>query len=115
MRHIVMYTGGAGSWATAGLVADRLGTENLTVLFAGYSPMEDEDRFGWVDGAETKRPIGGPEDCRGGGGVGSGPRRADSGIHDWHQSAAHESEASAVATGCARKRQRGARTSGSWA
>ena len=56
MRHIVMFSGGAGSWATARRVADREGTENLTLLFAD-TLMEDEDLYRFVE--EAAANIGG--------------------------------------------------------
>jgi hypothetical protein len=34
VRHVVMFSGGTGSWATARRVADLHGTANLTLLFA---------------------------------------------------------------------------------
>lgn len=32
MKHIVMYSGGVGSWAAAKRVAEKHGTENLILL-----------------------------------------------------------------------------------
>lgn len=34
MRHVVMFSGGLGSWATAKRVADKHGTDNLFLVFA---------------------------------------------------------------------------------
>ena len=42
--HVVMFSGGIGSWATAKLVAQDHGTRNLTLLFAD-TKMEDEDTY----------------------------------------------------------------------
>lgn len=55
-QHVVMYSGGAGSWATAKLVAEKYGTEHLTLLFAD-TLIEDEDLYRFLhDGAAN---IGG--------------------------------------------------------
>ncbi|MFD0330464.1 phosphoadenosine phosphosulfate reductase family protein [Streptacidiphilus monticola] len=45
-RHVVMWSGGITSWAVAHLVAQRYGTENLTLLFAD-TRYEDEDLYRW--------------------------------------------------------------------
>jgi len=34
LEHVVMFSGGIGSWATARRVADEHGPEHLTLLFA---------------------------------------------------------------------------------
>lgn len=49
MRHVVMFSGGVGSWATAKWVAQQPETKTLTLLFAD-TRMEDEDtyRFLWA-------------------------------------------------------------------
>lgn len=44
MRHVVMLSGGVGSWAAAKRVAQRHGTENLTLLFAD-TRIEDADTY----------------------------------------------------------------------
>jgi hypothetical protein len=44
MKHVVMFSGGVGSWAAAKRVAERHGTDNLTLLFAD-THMEDEDLY----------------------------------------------------------------------
>lgn len=38
--HVVMFSGGAGSWATAKRVAERHGTEGLVLLFADTTEQE---------------------------------------------------------------------------
>mgnify|MGYP003128831367 FL=1 len=48
MQHIVMYSGGLGSWATAKIVIERYGTENTTLLFAD-TLIEDEDLYRFLD------------------------------------------------------------------
>lgn len=44
MKHVVMFSGGAGSWAAAKRVAERHGTENLTLLFCD-TLVEDGDLY----------------------------------------------------------------------
>lgn len=44
MRHIVMFSGGAGSWAAAKRVVEAQGAENVTLLFTD-TRMEDEDLY----------------------------------------------------------------------
>ena len=56
MRHIVMFSGGVGSWAAAKRVAARHGTDDLTLLFADTS-MEDEDLYRFID--EAAANVGG--------------------------------------------------------
>jgi hypothetical protein len=58
MKHIVMFSGGIGSWATAKIVAERHGTDDLYLLFADVkgqaeSPHigEDEDTYRFIDDA----------------------------------------------------------------
>ena len=55
MKHIVMFSGGIGSWATAKKVAAKHGTENLVLLFSdvkGNSENvnigEDEDTYRFI-------------------------------------------------------------------
>lgn len=56
MQHVVMFSGGAGSWAAAKRVASCHGTENLTLLFAD-TLIEDEDLYRFID--EAAKNIGG--------------------------------------------------------
>lgn len=58
MKHIVMFSSGIGSWATAKRVAQQHGTTNLTLLFAdvkGDNPNphigEDEDNYRFIHDA----------------------------------------------------------------
>lgn len=44
MKHVVMYSGGVGSFVTAKLVVEKHGAENLILLFADVL-MEDEDLY----------------------------------------------------------------------
>lgn len=44
MKHVVMFSGGVGSWAAAKRVAAEYGTNNMTLLFAD-TKMEDEDLY----------------------------------------------------------------------
>ena len=44
MKHVVMFSGGAASWATAKRVAERHGTDDLTLLFADTN-TEDADLY----------------------------------------------------------------------
>ncbi len=44
MKHIVMFSGGVGSWATGKRVVEHHGTDDLIVLFADTN-MEDEDLY----------------------------------------------------------------------
>lgn len=48
LQHIVMFSGGIGSWAAAKRVAERHGTENLTLLFTD-TLMEDEDLYRFLE------------------------------------------------------------------
>ena len=54
--HVVMFSGGVGSWAAAKRVAERHGTENLILLFAD-TLMEDEDLYRFLD--EAAEDVGG--------------------------------------------------------
>lgn len=56
MKHIVFYSGGIGSWATAKRVSAEYGTDNLILLFAD-TLIEDEDLYRFID--ETAAEIGG--------------------------------------------------------
>lgn len=55
-HHVVMFSGGVGSWATARRVAERHGTERLTLLFAD-TLMEDEDTYRFLRAAAAN--VGG--------------------------------------------------------
>jgi len=56
MMHVVMFSGGIGSWATAKRVANEHGTHDLTLLFAD-TLMEDEDTYRFLDAAAAN--VGG--------------------------------------------------------
>lgn len=64
MKHVVMFSGGIGSWATAKRVAEKYGTENLYLLFSdvkGNSTNphigEDEDTYRFI--YEAAENVGG--------------------------------------------------------
>lgn len=57
MGRVVMFSGGVGSWATAKRVAERHGTDGLTLLFAD-TRMEDEDLYRFIE--EAAIDIGAP-------------------------------------------------------
>ena len=64
MKHVVMFSGGIGSWATAKIVAEKEGVENLFLVFSdvkgnAQSPHigEDEDTYRFID--EAVKNIGG--------------------------------------------------------
>lgn len=50
MKHIVMFSGGVGSWAAAKRVAERAGTADMVLLFAD-TLTEDEDLYRFLDEA----------------------------------------------------------------
>ena len=61
MRHIIMFSGGIGSWATARQVVHQHGAENVTLLFAdvgGDHPSphvgEDADTYRFIQDAATQ-------------------------------------------------------------
>lgn len=56
MRHVVMFSGGIGSWATASRVADDHGTDSLTLLFAD-TLVEDADTYRFLH--EAAEQVGG--------------------------------------------------------
>jgi hypothetical protein len=56
VRHVVMFSGGLGSWATATRVAERHGAADLTLLFAD-TLMEDEDLYRFIEASAAN--IGG--------------------------------------------------------
>jgi hypothetical protein len=55
MKHIVFYSGGIGSWATAKRVIARHGKENAILLFTD-TLIEDEDLYRFID--ETVKEMG---------------------------------------------------------
>ena len=57
MQHVVSFSGGIVSWATAKRVAEKHGTENLTLLFADTN-MEDEDLYRFLE--DCSKNIGIP-------------------------------------------------------
>jgi 3'-phosphoadenosine 5'-phosphosulfate sulfotransferase (PAPS reductase)/FAD synthetase len=56
MDHVVMMSGGAGSWAAGKRVAEKHGTDNLILLFAD-TKFEDEDTYRYL--RESAANIGG--------------------------------------------------------
>jgi hypothetical protein len=56
MKHVVMFSGGIGSWAAAKRVAARHGTDDLTLLFTD-TLMEDEDLYRFL--GEAAANVGG--------------------------------------------------------
>lgn len=56
MRHIVMYSGGIGSWAAAKRVAEKHGTDDLTLLFCD-TRSEDPDTYRFL--RESAANVGG--------------------------------------------------------
>jgi hypothetical protein len=57
MKRIVMFSGGAASWAAARRVVERYGADDVTLLFTD-TLMEDEDLYRFlVDGADNIRAI----------------------------------------------------------
>lgn len=57
MKHLVMFSGGVGSWATAKRVAAKYGTADMTLLFADTN-MEDGDLYRFI--REASVSIGAP-------------------------------------------------------
>lgn len=57
MKHIVQFSGGAGSWGAAKLVVHAHGTEDVLLLFAD-TRMEDEDLYRFL--IEAAADIGAP-------------------------------------------------------
>ena len=55
MKHIVFYSGGVGSWATAKRVVEKHGKENVILLFTD-TLIEDEDLYRFID--ETVSELG---------------------------------------------------------
>jgi hypothetical protein len=57
MKRVVMFSGGAASWAAAKRVVERYGVDDVTLLFTD-TLMEDEDLYRFlVDGADNIRAI----------------------------------------------------------
>jgi len=57
VKHLVMFSGGVGSWATAKRVAEKHGTDDMVLLFAD-TMMEDEDLYRFLD--EAAANVGAP-------------------------------------------------------
>jgi hypothetical protein len=55
-KHVVMFSGGIGSWAAAKRVAERHGTDNLVLLFTD-TKIEDPDLYRFLD--EAAANVGG--------------------------------------------------------
>lgn len=55
MQHVVMYSGGIGSWAAAKRVVQQAGADNMVLLWAD-TKIEDEDLYRFLD--ETVREMG---------------------------------------------------------
>ena len=56
MKHVVMFSGGIGSWATAKRVVERYGTDDLTLLFTD-TLIEDEDLYRFLDEAASNLGV----------------------------------------------------------
>lgn len=56
-KHVVMFSGGVGSWAAAKRVAERHGTDGLVLLFAD-TLIEDADLYRFIDQAAAN--VGAP-------------------------------------------------------
>jgi hypothetical protein len=56
VKHVVMFSGGVGSWATAKRVAERHGTDDLILLFAD-TLVEDADVYSFL--AASAANVGG--------------------------------------------------------
>lgn len=57
MKHVVMFSGGVGSWMAAKRVAAQYGTDDLALLFTD-TMMEDEDLYRFID--EAAANVGAP-------------------------------------------------------
>ncbi|MFC0213886.1 hypothetical protein ACFFK0_15755 [Paenibacillus chartarius] len=55
IQHVVMYSGGIGSWAVAKRVVQQFGSDRLALLFAD-TRMEDEDLYRFLE--ESAQEIG---------------------------------------------------------
>ena len=56
MKHVVMFSGGVGSWAAAKRVAEQYGTDDLTLLFTD-TLIEDADTYRFLHDAASN--VGG--------------------------------------------------------
>lgn len=56
MRHIVMFSGGVGSWAAASRVIEQHGRDGVTLLFAD-TLAEDDDLYRFIDEAAGKLGV----------------------------------------------------------
>jgi hypothetical protein len=56
MKHVVMYSGGACSWATAMRVKERHPDDEIVLLFAD-TRMEDEDLYRFLDDSEVQLDV----------------------------------------------------------
>jgi hypothetical protein len=56
MKHISSYSGGAASWYTSELLAEKYGKENVINLFAD-TLIEDEDTYRFIDETTEKSGI----------------------------------------------------------
>ena len=57
MKHVVMFSGGVGSWAAAKRAAERHGTADMVLLFTD-TKTEDEDLYRFID--EAAANVGAP-------------------------------------------------------
>lgn len=57
LKHIVMFSGGAGSWCAAKRVAKQVDPQNVTLLFAD-TKMEDQDLYRFLH--EAAKNVGSP-------------------------------------------------------
>lgn len=55
-RHIVQFSSGIGSWAVAQLLTERVGRENMLLLFAD-TQVEDEDNYRFLHDAEQQLGV----------------------------------------------------------
>ena len=57
MRHVLMFSGGVGSWAAAKRVVEKYGADKVTLLFAD-TKMEDADLYRFI--TEAAKNVGAP-------------------------------------------------------
>lgn len=57
MKHVVMFSGGVGSWMAAKRVASKHGPDDMTLLFTD-TKMEDSDLYRFLD--EAAKHVGAP-------------------------------------------------------
>lgn len=50
MKHVIQFSGGVGSWATARIVRDRFPDDDMVLLFAD-TLIEDEDTYAFLEAA----------------------------------------------------------------